>query len=247
VSISFEDLEGAKREITAILPEEVSLVDIPAIKEQFAVIKNADGEVAAEVATEETVTEEVQEVAEVGKEAAEAPAIVALLKDFEDGFGARISELEKAIADLRKASDEEVVATDEAAGSEAAEVVATEPAAEEAEVAKSDLNLNQLVEAVSKTIISDLEARGVIATEPNELEEARKALDESVGTLKEESKTAFEAVAKAINGLSGRVESIETQDAGSVQADKPIQKSNTGGNEAGFFSSMLLNGLGGRQ
>jgi len=246
VSISFEDLEGAKREITAILPEEVSLVDIPAIKEQFAVIKNADGE--AEVAAEGV--DETPEVAEVEKEATEAPAIVALLKDFEDSFGARIAELETAIADLRKASADEEVAEEpeEAAAAEPAEEAEAEAAStEEAEVAKSDLNLSQLVAAVSKTIISDLEARGVIAPEANQVEEARKALDESIDSLKTESKTAFETVAKALDGLAGRVESIESQDAGSAQADKPIQKSNNGGNEAGFFSSMLLNGLGGRQ
>ena len=82
-----DTLADAQREITRIYPEEVSVVDVPANKHPFVIIKSADGE---------SSTDEKPE-----------PTTAAILKDLETAFGSRFESLEKAIEDLKAGSTDE--------------------------------------------------------------------------------------------------------------------------------------------
>ena len=230
---SLANVESARRRLVSVDPNEVSLVDVPAILEPFSFLKNQDGGEGDGKADDEGKGEGDDKGAE---------DVASLVKDLFGGLVSEVEALTKSFADLK---------ADKAEGDDGK---SDEGKADEGDKADEATLVEKAAGAAASQVIAALTAQGVIKAP----ETAEDKFEKALTGFQEKSAEAFGKVEKAIGSLDERLTAFESQDGGSNQGadgggdggeDTDVTK-NKDGDKNGkvdestmFLSSLLASSL----
>lgn len=205
--------DKAKRQITDIDPDEVSLVDIPAILEGFTVVKNLD-----------------DDGEEKGKEApAGADALAAIMSDMQSAIETKMIDL----ADVKKSLEALQTKVDE----DDAEDTPTGDAPEAGQV-----DVNDIVAQVTKAMNAQLVAAGVLEAPKSPAEQLADKVEELEGAIRKSFKQVVQVQAAFAEELKKMRGDGDDAPAGGGD-DTPVSKQDTKTDDApaGDLGEMAKN------